>query len=187
MKKRARKSKSIIKETLLDKIPEYGTTSKHQFKSKEEILKLNRELKSTSNRQDQDATLFPRHFHWIVFIFTLVFRIHYVIQKENWWILHPDEIYQTLEVANSEIYGYGFRPYEYLPPPDINNSNVTVARKHEWQLGMYSLRSFLLPRIFAHVGSALMFAGYTGNLFVDTRRLDFFTMQSRCSISYTVK
>ena len=43
------------------------------------------------------AGLFPRNTHWIVFLFTLVFRVWYVSGKENWWILHPDEIYQTLE------------------------------------------------------------------------------------------
>ena len=43
------------------------------------------------------ADLFPRNTHWMVFLFTLVFRVWYVSRKENWWILHPDEIYQTLE------------------------------------------------------------------------------------------
>ena len=43
------------------------------------------------------ANLFPRNTHWVVFLFTLVFRVWYVSRKENWWILHPDEIYQTLE------------------------------------------------------------------------------------------
>ena len=43
------------------------------------------------------ADLFPRNTHWLVFLFTLVFRVWYVSRKENWWILHPDEIYQTLE------------------------------------------------------------------------------------------
>ena len=43
------------------------------------------------------ADLFPRNTHWVVFLFTLVFRVWYVSRKENWWILHPDEIYQTLE------------------------------------------------------------------------------------------
>ena len=43
------------------------------------------------------ADLFPRNTHWFVFLFTLVFRVWYVCRKKNWWILHPDEIYQTLE------------------------------------------------------------------------------------------
>jgi len=69
-------------------------------------------------------------------------------------------------VAHSEIYRYGFRPYEYLPPPDMNSINITVARQHEYQLGMYSLRSFLLPRIFAYVGYMFIYFGYSGSLFL---------------------
>ena len=53
---------------------------------------------SSSNEAAPDvADLFPRNTHWVVFLFTLVFRVWYVSRKENWWILHPDEIYQTLE------------------------------------------------------------------------------------------
>lgn len=41
--------------------------------------------------------LFPRNTHWFVFLFTVVFRVWYVCRRQNWWVLHPDEIYQTLE------------------------------------------------------------------------------------------
>ena len=41
--------------------------------------------------------LFPSYTIWAVFVFTLVFRLWYVSRRENWWILHPDEVYQTLE------------------------------------------------------------------------------------------
>ena len=43
------------------------------------------------------ADMFPRDTHWFVSLFTLVFRVWYVSRMKNWWILHPDEIYQTLE------------------------------------------------------------------------------------------
>ncbi|XP_063397161.1 uncharacterized protein LOC134681454 [Mytilus trossulus] len=119
-----------------------------------------------SSTRLRDSRLFPRHFHWIIFILTVIFRIRYVINKDNWWILHPDEIYQTLEVAHSELYGFGFRPYEYLQPPDLNDPNITIARKHEYHLGMYSLRSFIIPKIYTYVGYCFLYFGYSGSLFV---------------------
>lgn len=41
--------------------------------------------------------LFPRYSEWIVFLVTLVLRCYYVSQKNNWWVLHPDEIFQAME------------------------------------------------------------------------------------------
>lgn len=41
--------------------------------------------------------LFPRYSEWIVFVVTLVLRCNYVSQKNNWWLLHPDEIFQAME------------------------------------------------------------------------------------------
>ena len=51
----------------------------------------------SQNSANDMADLFRRNTHWLVFLFTLVFRVWYVSRKENWWILHPDEVYQTLE------------------------------------------------------------------------------------------
>ncbi|KAL5016409.1 hypothetical protein ScPMuIL_005998 [Solemya velum] len=88
---------------------------------------------------------FPMWTPYGVLALTLAIRLYHVSCKANWWILHPDEIFQSVEVAFSEVYGYGFRPYEYLPPP----TNVTSpAEEQEMENGMYSLRSFLYPRIF---------------------------------------
>lgn len=51
-------------------------------------------------------------------------------------------------MAFTEVYGYGFRPYEYLPKPvNITNSAVNQTL----QSGMYGLRSFLFPDVFALV------------------------------------
>ena len=61
-------------------------------------------------------------------------------------------------VAHSEVYGYGFRPYEYLPPPNISGPDAGVAspgaarpsavERQEAALGMYSLRTFLHPKLY---------------------------------------
>ncbi|XP_062566327.1 uncharacterized protein LOC134228664 isoform X1 [Saccostrea cucullata] len=91
----------------------------------------------------------PRWTQWIVCVVTMCVRIHYIGQPQSLWILHPDEIFQTVEVAFSEYHGYGFRFYDYLPPP----TNATSVEEQELLSGMFSLRSFLLPRIYM-----LMFA-----------------------------
>lgn len=108
--------------------------------------------------------LFPRYSEWIVFLVTLVLRCNYVSQKDNWWVLHPDEIFQAMEVAYSELQGYGFRPYEFLPP--ASGPNVTAARMQESMLGMYAMRSFIYPRILTGVGYIALLLGYNSSLFV---------------------
>lgn len=114
---------------------------------------------------DEDGQgLFPRHSEWIVFVVTLVLRCNYVSQKHNWWVLHPDEIFQAMEVAYSELQGYGFRPYEFLPP--ASGPNVTSARMQESMLGMFAMRSFIYPRILTGVGYIALLLGYNGSLFV---------------------
>lgn len=47
-------------------------------------------------------------------------------------------------MAFSEHHGYGFRFYDYLPPP----TNATPVEEQELLSGMFSLRSFLLPGIY---------------------------------------
>ena len=49
-------------------------------------------------------------------------------------------------VAHSEAYGFGFRTYEYLPEK-IPGYHVSAARAQEVTLGMFSLRSFMLPHL----------------------------------------
>ncbi|KAL3856509.1 hypothetical protein ACJMK2_011259 [Sinanodonta woodiana] len=53
--------------------------------------------KYKSSRNMMDNYIFPKNVHWLVFLVTLMFRLWYVCDKRNWWILHPDEIFQTLE------------------------------------------------------------------------------------------
>ncbi|KAK3589791.1 hypothetical protein CHS0354_015795 [Potamilus streckersoni] len=103
-------------------------------------------------RNSLENYIFPKNVHWLVFFVTLVFRVWYVCDKQNWWILHPDEIFQTLEVAHSEAFGYGFRAYEYMPPPvSENKSTASTALRQEHALGMYSLRPFILTHLLANV------------------------------------
>ncbi len=52
-----------------------------------------------------------------------------------------------ISVAHSEVYGYGFRPYEFLSPCQAGTV-LSTAQTQEAALGMYSLRSFLYPRIY---------------------------------------
>ena len=41
--------------------------------------------------------IFPSCTPWLVVVATLTFRIMYVLDPDNWWILHPDEIFQSME------------------------------------------------------------------------------------------
>ncbi|XP_064613136.1 uncharacterized protein LOC135476921 [Liolophura sinensis] len=101
--------------------------------------------------------IFPRKAEVIVFLVTLGVRLYYVSRKRNWWILHPDEVFQITEVAHSEVYGYGFRAYEYQPPPPGHFSSQSA--KDMASLGMYALRSFILPKIFMFVFTLAEMAG----------------------------
>ncbi|XP_070205577.1 uncharacterized protein [Littorina saxatilis] len=85
----------------------------------------------------------------LVSLVTLVIRVYYVTLDTSWWILHPDEIYQSLEVAHSEVYGYGFRTFEFLAP--AKGDNLSLYQQRELQLGMYALRSPLYPRFYVIV------------------------------------
>ncbi|XP_045172683.2 uncharacterized protein LOC123534472 isoform X2 [Mercenaria mercenaria] len=117
-----------------------------------------KQVGETVNIKDKSAAfsdnIFPHWLPWILFPLTLGIRILYVLEPTNWWILHPDEIFQTIEVAHSDVFGYGFRPYEYLPPPSpdvINSTTLSSAHVQEIQLGMFSLRSYILPKLISGV------------------------------------
>ncbi|XP_074641080.1 uncharacterized protein LOC141898848 [Tubulanus polymorphus] len=102
---------------------------------------------SSSRAEHNDASLIFPQSRWvplIIFAVTVAIRLNIAADKENMWILHPDEVFQSVEIAHSEVYGYGFRAYEYLPPP----GNSSIVESQEASYGMYSMRSFLLPRIY---------------------------------------
>ncbi|KAH3891311.1 uncharacterized protein LOC127854467 [Dreissena polymorpha] len=112
-----------------------------------------RELHDASRGASDNCSCgFDNHVAWwwpyCIVAFAIMSRFWYVTSMESWWILHPDEIYQITEVAFSEVYGYGFRPYEYLPKP---THVVTSAENHTFRTGMFGLRSFLIPDMFAGV------------------------------------
>jgi hypothetical protein len=92
------KNKILQDEVLHAQLDEFG----HSHDSR-----CNTKYVKTPNKKGDDTRnnhLFPPYFHWIVFLFTLVFRLHYVSQKTNWWTLHPDEIYQSLEGRHYNLY-----------------------------------------------------------------------------------
>lgn len=119
---------------------ETSDTSRDTSRDTRELV--SRQSSCTCNCED----LFPSWFPWCVVIATVVVRVCYVYQPESWWILHPDEVFQSVEIAFSEVYGHGFYPYEYLPPP---TNLSTDGEKQQAAMEMYSLRSFLYPQMFA--------------------------------------
>ena len=44
--------------------------------------------------------IFPWWFPGVVFLVTVLVRMHYVYQPANWWVLHPDEVFQSVEGNN---------------------------------------------------------------------------------------
>ena len=69
------------------------------------------------------------------------------------WLIHLI-LHINISVAHSDVFGYGFRTYEYLPPPShdfVNSSIISDAHAHAIKHGMFSLRSFLLPKVLALV------------------------------------
>ncbi|XP_046550416.1 uncharacterized protein LOC124260199 [Haliotis rubra] len=79
-----------------------------------------------------EEDIFPRFSPWVVCALTMAVRVNYVSQPRNWWILHPDEIFQSLEVAHSEVYGYGFRTHEYLPSTGTRTSPRCATVRFRW-------------------------------------------------------
>ena len=41
--------------------------------------------------------LFPHHSIWILHLVNVIVHVCLVLWKGNWWILHPDEIFQSIE------------------------------------------------------------------------------------------
>ncbi|XP_078593639.1 uncharacterized protein LOC144871719 [Branchiostoma floridae x Branchiostoma japonicum] len=93
-----------------------------------------------------ELPLFPEWTCYAVCMITMLVRVH--IATKHDWILHPDEIFQSIEVAYSEVYGYGFRSYEFGPVPRVNES-AGFGVEAERAAGMYAMRSFMYPRFLA--------------------------------------
>ncbi|KAH9489983.1 hypothetical protein Btru_035439 [Bulinus truncatus] len=101
--------------------------------------------------EERDGQLLPSYFPWIVALVTSVLRAIYVSTPENWWILHPDEIFQSMEVAHSEVYGYGLRPYEFMGP--ASHENLSHYQLVEKELGMQAMRSPLMAQFYMLVSA----------------------------------
>lgn len=73
-----------------------------------------------------------------------------------------------LSVAHIETYGFGFMPYEFLPPPgdDLVNGTISEARAHELRLGMFSLRSYILPKLLSVILQISEWTGITASPFL---------------------
>jgi hypothetical protein len=41
--------------------------------------------------------VFQEYLPWYLFVLIVFVRIYYVLQPRNWWLLHPDEIFQSVE------------------------------------------------------------------------------------------
>ena len=39
----------------------------------------------------------PDQLPWYLCLIVVSVRIYYVLQPRNWWLLHPDEIFQSIE------------------------------------------------------------------------------------------
>ena len=70
---------------------ETSDTSRDVSRDTRELV--SRQSSCTCNCED----LFPSWFPWCVVIATVIVRVCYVYQPESWWILHPDEVFQSVE------------------------------------------------------------------------------------------
>ena len=74
---------------------------------------------------------FPHWLPWILFPVTLLIRLLYIQQPTNWWILHPDEIFQTVEgkcliiFINHIIHLFIAFLHAYDLPEPVNNRYIT--------------------------------------------------------------
>ncbi|XP_055872008.1 uncharacterized protein LOC106073822 [Biomphalaria glabrata] len=112
---------------------------------------INQGHDSVSKNEDADGKLLPSYFPWIVASVTSVLRVIYVTTPKNWWVQHPDEIFQSMEVAHSQIYGYGLRPYEFMSP--AKGDNLSHYQLVEQELGMFAMRSPMLPQFYILVSA----------------------------------
>ncbi|XP_012946382.2 uncharacterized protein LOC101849821 [Aplysia californica] len=103
------------------------------------------------------SQLLPRYTPLAVWAVTLSFRVYYVTDRANWWMVHPDEVFQSMEVAHIETYGYGFRSYD-VSPPEVG-FNVSLYREAEVKAGMSALRSPIMPYCYVMMTSLLALLG----------------------------
>ncbi|KAK7088577.1 uncharacterized protein [Littorina saxatilis] len=145
----------------------HKTTSKHRHHDSlndhqhkhTNTPKSNNDDDNNSSNPSSDCcndNMFPQWTPQIVWLVCTLLRVSYVTQPDNWWVLHPDENFQSLEVAHTQVYGFGFRPYEFSSlshgsTGGASNESVSFYRQRELQLGMHGMRSALYPSFYVIV------------------------------------
>jgi len=81
-----------------------------------------------------DYSLILRRIYYLIIFFGFILRV--VVSMSAWGMKHPDEIFQSLEMAHVLVYGYGF------VPPEFQSMNMTYP-------SYAASRSWLFPMIFA--------------------------------------
>lgn len=62
-----------------------------------EKKKLKNNLHPNFIYSKKNTNFFPKIIPGLICFVVLIIRLKYVSQPKNWWILHPDEIFQSLE------------------------------------------------------------------------------------------
>lgn len=106
------------------------------------------------SRKDKDGVgswssghLFHGYGIHVILFLVMTTRMGLTTDKTAWWVAHPDESYQAVEVAHSEVYGYGFRSFEYFPELDAAETD-TRYQLHR-QIGMTGTKSWIPVRFYA--------------------------------------
>ena len=81
-----------------------GTTSQGKSKDNNSVHETEQSNSRNTTLESSLEDLFPKGTPWLIVLMTLVFRLWYVSKTENWWILHPDEVYQTIEGIQFPLY-----------------------------------------------------------------------------------
>lgn len=74
-----------------------------KYKLKHQIIDENASKKDSDLIRDSVKCgcgledVFPEYLPWYLFVLIVCVRIYYVLQPRNWWLLHPDEIFQSVE------------------------------------------------------------------------------------------
>lgn len=68
-----------------------------ELKSSEPKITRAKKLLQNGGEGDREKDILPRYVPYIVVLVTLVIRVYYVTLPSSLWVLHPDEIYQSME------------------------------------------------------------------------------------------
>ena len=60
-------------------------------------MKASRQENHPEETAGEEIRLFPRWTVIVVTVITVLWRLTIVVDPGSWWVLHPDEVYQTAE------------------------------------------------------------------------------------------